>query len=220
MKKDFIPRTDSDFNSWQQLLISYLNADFQAWGIPAATMSELKALSDLFGKAYAVTIDASTRTRPAVVEKDKTRKNLEAVIRTTLKAYVTYNPAVTDKDRANMELPIHKTTLTPVPVPMTVPEASVKLVASGVVEIHFHDKDAEKKRKPAGVHGVEIAWDILESNPQSPQKLTKSAFDTKTPHRLVFDFMERGKHVFFALRWENTKGEKGEWSDLYDVIIP
>ena len=220
MKKNFIPRTDSDFNSWQKLLISYLNANHLKWNIPPETMSELETFSEAFDQTYQVTIDASTRTKPAIVEKDEARKSLEAAIRTSLKAYVTYNPAVTDKDRANMGLPIHKTTHTPVPVPMTVPEASVKLVASGVVEIHFHDKDAETKRKPTGVHGVEIAWDILESNPQSPQKLNKSAFDTKTPHRLVFDFAERGKHVFFALRWENTKGEKGEWSDLYDVIIP
>jgi hypothetical protein len=33
-------------------------------------------------------------------------------------------------------------------------------------------------------------------------------------------FPQRGKTVYFALRWENTRGEKGPWSEIMSAIIP
>jgi hypothetical protein len=30
----------------------------------------------------------------------------------------------------------------------------------------------------------------------------------------------RGKTVWFRLRWENNRGQKGPWSELYSAIIP
>ncbi|MDR2362267.1 MAG: hypothetical protein LBD91_06005 [Prevotellaceae bacterium] len=29
-----------------------------------------------------------------------------------------------------------------------------------------------------------------------------------------------GKTVYFALRWENTRGEKGPWSDIMSATVP
>jgi hypothetical protein len=31
---------------------------------------------------------------------------------------------------------------------------------------------------------------------------------------------DRGKKLYFALRWENTRGEKGPWSEIHSTIIP
>lgn len=39
-------------------------------------------------------------------------------------------------------------------------------------------------------------------------------------HTLTFDENQRGKTVYFALRWENTRGEKGPWSQIVSSIIP
>jgi hypothetical protein len=36
----------------------------------------------------------------------------------------------------------------------------------------------------------------------------------------VFENDQRGKTVYFALRWENTRGEKGPWSAIQIAIIP
>jgi hypothetical protein len=36
----------------------------------------------------------------------------------------------------------------------------------------------------------------------------------------VFDESQRGEKVFFCLRWENAKGAKGPWGEIYSAIIP
>jgi hypothetical protein len=51
-------------------------------------------------------------------------------------------------------------------------------------------------------------------------RLTNSAFDTATPYRFSFAGAERGRHLYFALRRENTRGEKGLLSTIFDAIIP
>jgi hypothetical protein len=50
--------------------------------------------------------------------------------------------------------------------------------------------------------------------------LSYSEFNTKPPFTLSFHGEQRGKTVYFALRWENTTGEKGPWSEIENAIIP
>jgi hypothetical protein len=43
---------------------------------------------------------------------------------------------------------------------------------------------------------------------------------THTPFTLEFDENERGKTIYFCLCGENTRGEKGPWSEIQNAIIP
>jgi hypothetical protein len=45
-------------------------------------------------------------------------------------------------------------------------------------------------------------------------------FDTKTPVKLSFSGDQRGKTIYFALRWENNVGEKCPCSEIFNAIIP
>jgi hypothetical protein len=47
-----------------------------------------------------------------------------------------------------------------------------------------------------------------------------SVFSTRSPYVFTFDENMRGKTVYFCLRWENTRGQKGPWSAIYSAIIP
>jgi hypothetical protein len=217
---DFIPGADNLFLVWQKTLLAYVQTKQSAWNIPQTSLNELKTLSADFGNAFAVTENPATRTKVTVQAQNDARKAVESKIRSFLKAYVTYNPAVTDADRDAVNLPIHKTTHTPVPVPKTTVESEVSLPSPGVVEISFHDAESGHRAKPDGVHGAEIAWSILDAPPVNWKELTCSSFDTRSPQRLIFDGADRGKILYFALRWENTRGEKGPWSEIQSTIIP
>jgi hypothetical protein len=48
----------------------------------------------------------------------------------------------------------------------------------------------------------------------------KPAFDTRSPYTFRFEENQRGQTVFFCLRWENTTGQKGPWSEIVSAIIP
>jgi hypothetical protein len=107
----------------------------------------------------------------------------------------------------------------PVPPPKTVPTLEFDHPGTGVVEVHFRDKEVENKAKPRGVHGVELLYGLLDHQPVSIDELTRSAFDTHTPCRLVLGFENVGKTLYIAARWESTRGDKGIWSDIYHVLV-
>jgi hypothetical protein len=53
-----------------------------------------------------------------------------------------------------------------------------------------------------------------------PEQLVQSSFHTRSPFTLEFHGAERGKTVYFALRWENTRGEKGPFGPVQSAIVP
>ncbi|MDR1197444.1 MAG: hypothetical protein LBK94_00310 [Prevotellaceae bacterium] len=218
---DFIPRQDNKFAEWLQTAVNYLNTHATAWQIPAGTMTELTALQGDFASKFETAENPATRTSAAVLVKTESRKAAEAKIRAVLKAYVTYNPAVTDEDRKSMRLPIHKTTRTPSPVATDAPDTDIDTSVIGRVTIHFFERGSRhKKAKPAGQHGAEISWVLSDTPITRWDELIHSNIDTNSPFTLAFEHDQRGKTVYFALRWENTRGEKGPWSEIMSVIIP
>jgi hypothetical protein len=69
------------------------------------------------------------------------------------------------------------------------------------------------------VHGIEIAWVLSDTAPTEIEELIHSAFATKSPLELTFKESERGKKVFFAVRWETGTAKKGKWSAIYSAVI-
>ena len=219
MSSNFIPTSDAKFNDWQGNLITKLQLGAKKWGIPTAQMTELENLKKEFEIRYTTADNPATRTRAAVTMKNETRKTYESAIRSLLKAYVTYNPTVSDEDRINMGLPIHKTSRTPVSVPATYPEYTVETSLRQII-IHFRDAGKERKAKPTGVGGALIRWDILDTPPTKAVELLNSVLDTASPYTLRFTENQRGSRVYFALAWQNTKGEVGPWSEIGMAIVP
>jgi hypothetical protein len=217
---DFIPRSDDQLIVWLKNLTAYLTERHDKWNIPVEEIYPLNAQTSAFENALEIATSPATRTKAAIQAKNDARETVKSTMRTFLKAYVTYNRAVTDPDRDNMNLPIHKTGRTPAPVIHTPPTAEITLPSQAVVEIEFRDSESTGKAKPAGAHGVEIAWAVLDTPPASWSELIHSSFDTHTPYRFAFDAVDSGKTLYFALRWENTRGEKGPWSRIYNSIIP
>jgi hypothetical protein len=219
MSTDFIPRNDNTFMVWLKTLVAYMLTKFTEWNIPQAEVTELNALTQAFGNALEVSDNPATRTKVSIQVKNDARKAVESKTRILLKAYVTYNPAVSDADRDSMGLPVHKTTRTPSHVEETAPDSDTNTSVAGRVTINFFAKGSNhKKGKPAGQHGAEIAWLVSDTPPSKWSDLTHSAIDTNSPFTLEFENDQRGKTVYFALRWENTRGEKGPGSELKSAI--
>jgi hypothetical protein len=133
------------------------------------------------------------------------------------------SPLVTDDDLLAMGLPTrHSGGNTPAPVPASHPAAEIDSSELRRLSIHFYeDRGAHRKAKPRGVHGAEIRWTVRDTSGEVHLKdLIHSSFDTHTP--VIFDFEDeqRGKVFYFALRWENTRGDKGPFGPVENAIIP
>jgi hypothetical protein len=51
-------------------------------------------------------------------------------------------------------------------------------------------------------------------------ELLKSDFDTASPFTLKFDESDRGKRLYFCLRWESNTNLKGPYGEIYSAVIP
>ena len=224
MSKDFIPSNNGDLYTLGEKVTNGVSADLVKYGIVGAITnwynSEYIPSWNKFGSDYLQWKDPTTRLTAYSISVNNSKDKYTPYLR-QLNNLVRNNPTITDEDLYSLGLPPRPDSKpTPAPIPATIPEANIESKGSGVLNIHFRDKGATNKAKPAGVHGVEIRWGILANKPETRDELTNSAFDTKTPYQFVFKESQRGQRMYFSLRWENTRGEKGNWSDIYDTIIP
>jgi hypothetical protein len=68
--------------------------------------------------------------------------------------------------------------------------------------------------------GAVIFWAVLDHVPSGIEELVNSVLATRTPHILEFTGKDRGKTVYIALRWQNTKGRMGPPSGIQSAIVP
>jgi hypothetical protein len=226
MNTRFIPGPDAAFHSWQGNLMSKVPARAAELNIPADAVTALQTLQTQWEAAYALAEDPATRTSITVKAKQKARKTYEAALRGFVRAYLTYNPLVSDADRGDLELPVHKTTRSTIPAPTELVEFELRQAAGSRVEVHFFPISANNEAKerheakPYGVRGAELAWAVLPEPPKSYTDLVHSAFDTRSPYTFQFDLTDAGKTIYVCARWENTTGQKGPWSSIKSAIIP
>jgi hypothetical protein len=222
MATNYIPSNDQSFLTWLLNLINYIDrGGLSRFKIPDEEFNQLKAAAADYEQKLKVADEPDTRTKAAIQAKNDARKTAEKNVRIFVKRFLNNNPLVTNADRDNMELPIYKNTRTPAPVATTYPDFDIDSSVIRRLTIEFYDQGSKKtKAKPAGQHGVEIRWAMLDTPPVTISDLVNSSFDTHTPFTLNFEQNERGKTVYFCLCWENTRGEKGPWSEIQSAIIP
>jgi hypothetical protein len=218
---DFIPRPDVLFDKWQENFLQKLELIMIRLKIPITVVSALRDEWGRWTTTFQAASDPDTATKIAVKDKQKARKTYEKALRDFIKFYVAYNPETTDHDREEMGIPVHKTTRTPAEVAKTYPEFEIDSSILCCLIIHFYDQGQKKtKAKPPGQHGAEIRWMVSDVPMVDANDLIHSSFDTRTPFTLEFGGRQRGQTVYFALRWENTRGEKGHWSPIHSAVIP
>ena len=218
--RNYIPRKDMGFNQWVNVLMNYLASNFMRFNIPEDVYNSVAALRDNWTEKYSIVEMPSLCTKVSIRNKNDIRVKLESELRKMLREFITYSRFVNDAERESMGLPVHKTSRTAIPVPTTVPESHIDTSMNCRLSFHFRDQGSTCKAKPTGVHGVEIKWDFGDPPPVSPEKLVHSSFGTRTPFMLEFTGEQRGKTIYYCLRWENKRGEKGPWSEIASATIP
>jgi hypothetical protein len=219
MAGDYIPHSDGAFLEWAKTLVAYVNPKLATFNIPAGVLTPIQTQLTAYEAAFGAAQNPN-RGKVDVLNKNETKTALESSLRGFIKAYIAYNPAVSDADKESMGLPLHDPSRSPVPPPSTIPELELDSSIIRQVTVHFKDNGSDKRGKPHGVHGIELRWSLLEAAPASVEDLKNSAFDTASPYTFSFDEKDRGKVLYICPRWENNKGEKGPWGEIVKAIIP
>jgi hypothetical protein len=219
MSKDFIPPKDGKFLEWVKNFLAYLILNAAIWRIEPESYKEIESLAIAYEAAY-VKLEDPNHGKADVLLKTKCRTALEKAIRPFIKEYIANNHLISDKDRIHLGVTVRDPNPTPTPVSDKPPFIIIVLLSAGVILIKFGDIETGKRGKPLGQTGAELAYAILDNKPEDWDELSHSIFSTRSPFRLSFKGTERGKILYFALRWQNTRGEKGPWSEIMSVIIP
>jgi hypothetical protein len=166
-----------------------------------------------------------TRTPSLQFAFEQAEAKLKPFFRQLYTGFLKSNPLITNEDLKNMGLPTrHTGGGKPAHIATVFPGCRVLTPIPGRVEWHYYDIEGDRPRaRPEGQHGVEIAWSLVDSvTPPitDASSLRHSDFDTHSPFVLTFEGHDRGKIIFYSLRWENTRGEKGPWSPVEFIFIP
>jgi hypothetical protein len=231
--KDYIPSKDPEFDQFFSNLNRYVGektgGNVPEWTfIPSDARTNLNDLYTAWDTAYTETKVPHTPVQTEAKNDAKTAA--VAAIRPFVNQYLRF-PPVTNEDRTAMGIPNKDTTPTPVPPPADQAEADLLYPGIHLIELKIRALPANRPDAGKGDYGVRIYYGVLgdatatdkfrlASAPASGDDLPHSVFTRKRKYRFDFPEGDRGKQVYFCLRYENSKGESGPWGPIIQAIIP
>ncbi|MDR2811327.1 MAG: hypothetical protein LBB84_12390 [Tannerellaceae bacterium] len=228
--KDWVPRGHTElFTLVVTILVPYFDLNRIRFGMIAGTPAgdwydatfTVKTYNP-YVTAYNLWISPSTRTPLVVDDLAETEKAMIDRLRQLNKMLIG-DPAVTDTDLDAMGFPKRPTnSRTPAPVATDAPRFSFTPLVGHRLQIDYLDKESPRPAgaKPKGQHGAEIRWAFSETPIVNYKDLVNSVFDTASPAIIEFEGDNCGRTIYVAMRWENTRGEKGPWSDIESTHVP
>jgi hypothetical protein len=73
--------------------------------------------------------------------------------------------------------------------------------------------------KPDDAYGVAFAWQVGGEKPAAGADLPKSRFSRRPSIVVSHSEADKGKPVFYASCYENSKGDQGPWSPVVEAVI-
>jgi hypothetical protein len=168
---------------------------------------------------YKISIIPDSRTKSAIQAKNDAKRVFIDIARQFLKEYITYNSNVTNKDRDDLNVTIHKEYRSKSNAPTDPITIDLETKSVHRVRVGYHHVNSRSTSKPQFVTGVFIVYAISNSMP-TVAELSNSVLATRSPQILQFNEEDAGKTVYVAGCWQNRKGQRGPWSSIEKVIIP
>ncbi len=211
------PRKDADLNNYFQTALPYITANAGRLNIAAQAVAQAAALLDNWNGSYPQSVNANTRTKTITNVKNQDKELLQHLLRSI---YADISESLlTPEDRNALNLK-ERSAATPAPVPTTRPVGKADTSDRLRHTISFTDEATpQRKAKPARVRGCQIWCKVGGDAPADPKELHYLATDTASPYLVTFDGADAGKPAYYWLRWENTVGECGPWSETVVATI-
>lgn len=208
----YIPSTDAAKLAWLTNFATLISANPGAYGLLAGDAVAIQNARDAYNAAYTVAVEPSTRTAPAVAQKDADRNFAIALCRAYAQQ-IEANLGVTDQQKLDLGLTVKDQTPTPINPPATVPLLTIIGATSGQFTVRYADQNSPASRgKPFGTVGMQLFVAIDDTVVNDPNDAAYYGTLTKQPVAVTFDPMDEGRTATLFGRWINAKGEPGPWS--------
>ncbi|GHU49867.1 hypothetical protein FACS1894200_08980 [Spirochaetia bacterium] len=216
---NYIPAKEAEFIDWSENLITVSEAHDADWNLMPSKVAELRTLHTEVKRLHLL-CKTSSHTKVDMEIKNQKKAELIAMEAVFVRNNLQNNDFMTDAGRTELQIPIHDKIYTPHGAPAGVPDIEIETPLPRTVRVCFRALNALRWGKPEDVHGLECLWSLLDAPPERVSDLLHSTFSTATPLDLVFEDDQRGKRIYFAVRWESDTNKKGSWSEIFSAIVP
>jgi len=222
MGKEYLPLADQDLRAWLANFVTYAAANTAGLGIVAGDVTPISTAQTDFDAKLDAHITALAAARASTQAKGLSTRTVKTAIRALVKK-LQASTTVTDAQRQALGITVADDGRTPVAAPTTRPVVSVSSNQRLRHDVRFADEATPTRRgKPAGVRGAEVWVKIVPAGTAPPIAQSEMTFldvATSSPFNAEFAGENAGKTAWYWLRWVNTRGEKGPWSEPGSATI-
>lgn len=213
MASSWLPQKDAELVPFAQHFSAETTATPAVYLMTPAEATTLDGLVTAFVTALGVATAPATRTPVTISQKEIAKAALLGALRSFTKR-IQASTTVTPDQKAAIGVPVHKTTPTPIPAPVTRPIVAVLTPPVGrTVTISVKDETTpEKKAKPFGVDGAEVYSYVPTGDEAPPADLEKWRFEgiaKRYAFDVAFNPEDVGKTTYIVAVWFNPRGESG-----------
>jgi hypothetical protein len=219
----YIPPQDGAFDAWFSNFNTLLTATPTAYGLVAGDAIIVDAQFDIWHPSYLLLLNPATTTSPNVAAKDVARANAEAVVR-PYSQRIRSNASVSDALKVGIGVNLQPVTLTPIPVPASIPVLANRGGLPGKMKLATSDSVLSGKAKPYGVIGIELVVSYGTVAATDPDLAGPLVITTKSPAEVPWPNAQRGKIATVWGRYRIRSGpsgisQAGTWSDPLVVTV-
>jgi hypothetical protein len=206
------------------------------WGIPDKLLQEFKATLDAAKRILAV-VKSGERSAVSVVQCNEVFKELEAEARYIKKHYLLV-PPLGAADLASLLLSQEDNTYSPIGKPTGQPSVTITYPGGQhLLKVHLSFLVGTQPLDTRGDYGYALYRGIMPQGgatleqaasakhylmkpPLDGEELLHYRFTRRKTGIIAFAAEESGMTAFFCARYENGKGEFGNWGPVVSAVIP
>jgi hypothetical protein len=209
------PSSDAELHIYFQNAVAYLTTNASRLGITNTTLAHFTAVLNEWNVVYPKCANKDLQTKTFTELKNKWRTELMRALRHSYKDIP--QSIYTPEDRAALNLPVRKGYRSAPPVPNSMPAGYLNINNRLEHRIHFYNSGGSKA-KPYLVRGCQI-WYKIGEPAVDVSELRYLITAPKSVYIHQLEGQHAGKMVHYWLRWENTKGETGPWSNVISGTV-
>lgn len=219
MPKDYIPKSSSARAEWLDNFVTTLAADKARFNLTDAELADLTTANTDFQTANSELAEALNNYNAKLAARNTAETAAISKARSRVRQ-IQANPNITDTERATLRLTLRDTEPTPMSVPQSFPVVVVDNSKRLRHTLKYFDSDTPTSRaRPANSTGAEVARYIGTPPPTGPEQFQRLDESRRSPYMLEYTGADVGKTAYYMLRWVNSRGEKGPWSETVSATI-
>jgi hypothetical protein len=224
-KRDYMPKKDGNFFTFQLHLVNKVVTNKVAWGIPDPAVNVLTAHRTVYEPLYHKAQKKTGRTSTDVLAHRQKRKAYEKDIRAFVNAHIRFNDLMTASDRLSIGVPGRDPEPSPKPRIDDIPVVGLEPKGGGWIDVRCRtETDQTRDSMHLNADVIECRYVLFQSKglpPNDPAKCPEVITSTKAHFIIKCGNENAGQRFYGFFRWANltNPANSGSWSNALNVVI-